>query len=330
MRRLMLLWFLTLVSAANATDYTIDSQQDLIDLTLLSGKFNGVLYGDNTFTLTTDIDLAGVDPLGDGKGWLPIGLWGAHAFFAGTFDGGGYTISNMTINRPATDQIGLFGAIDPDMDSASYDSNPIKDLAVVDANVIGNSMVGVLIGGILGMGISNGYPVQNCYVSGTVTAGDGGYCGGFVGYSNNGYFLNCYADVTVNSIFSDCILGGFVGYDTIGTDAVNCYSVGLINNSAPVTGDTYAGGFIGQAAAIYATDCFWDTRTSNKLSDGSGGDATGKTTSQMQSEGTFLNWDFTDQWWMPAGDYPKLRVFGGVIESSSVNTLRQRTRGRAR
>ena len=45
--------------------YTIDTTQDLIDLSLLSGKFEGIIWRDNLFNLTTDLDLTGVDPLGD-------------------------------------------------------------------------------------------------------------------------------------------------------------------------------------------------------------------------------------------------------------------------
>jgi hypothetical protein len=317
-----------MTSLASGASYTIDSVSDLNDLTNLSGKFNGIIYANNTFTLTTDLDLTGADPAGDGKGWKPIGTWASGEFFCGYFDGDGYTISNMTINRPTENYQGLFGAIDEDMDGAETLDSPIKNLAVIDANVIGASSVGIMVGSTLGSGIATDVPIKNCYVTGYASGTDNCYLGGFVGFSNNGYFLNCYADVTVSTIFSDCQMGGFLGYDTIGTDCVNCYSVGLVNNSGPVTGDTEVGGFIGKCAATYATDCFWDTQTSGIETDGTGGDATGKTTSQMKTEGTFTNWDFTNEWSMPADSYPELRVFGpggnGSGVGSAVTGMRSR------
>lgn len=316
MKRLVFL-LLLMTSVAGAASYTIDNEQDLTDLTLQSGKFQDIIYANNTFTLTADLDLTDADPLEDGKGWKPIGTWDSGEFFCGYFDGGGHTISNMTINRPTENYIGLFGAIDEDMDGAETLDSPIKNLAVIDANVIGNTSIGVILGSTLGSGISTNVPIKNCYATGTVTGGDNAYQGGFVGFSNNGYFLNCYADVIVNNANSDCQMGGFLGYDTIGTDCVNCYSVGLVNFTGEVTDDTEIGGFVGKCAAIYAADCFWDITTSEIDTDGTGGDATGKTTSQMKTEGTFTNWDFTDEWWMPSDSYPELRVFGGVTESAS-------------
>jgi hypothetical protein len=294
--------------------YTITSVQDLIDLTLLSGKFAGVLWKDNLFNLTADLDLTGVDVDGDGKGWLPIGYWGSGAFFNGAFDGQGHTISNMTINRPDNDNgVGLFGAIDPDSDGAAWDHDQVKNLALVDINIIGGISTGGLVGVILATGIAHGYSINNCYVTGVVQGVR--RVGGFVGYSNNGYFLNCYTEVAVDCPNSQCEIGGFIGYDTIGSDCVNCYSMGAVTVSAPVTEDTNVGGFVGKAADVYATNTFFDTQTSGKDTDGTNGDAVGKITAEMKQETTFTNWDFTNNWWITAGStYPLLRVFGGAPE----------------
>jgi len=308
--------------------YTIDSVQDLIDLTNLSGKFAGVLWKDNLFNLTTDLDLTGVDPAADGKGWWPIGDWDYGDWFNGFFDGQGYTISNMTINRPNRNHVGLFGSVDPvsganidttqaphaavteassgqvlitqvgrfddsrvgmevnvsfggvyedgwyvisaitgedsieialsykdDIESgvvcsvgkdSALTNNPIKNLGLIDVNITGNSSVGGMIGSCLGFGIANDFPVKNCYVTGTINASR--QAGGFVGSSNNGYFLDCYTDVdiVVTSVAGQCHLGSFVGSDSIGTDCVNCYGVGSLTHIGITNHDTYVGGLCGE------------------------------------------------------------------------------------
>ena len=44
-----------------------------------------------------------------GLGFEPVGKDNLH--FVGSFDGGGYTISNLMINRPQTNRVGLFGIL---------------------------------------------------------------------------------------------------------------------------------------------------------------------------------------------------------------------------
>lgn len=67
----------------------------------------GVVY----FSLEADIDMTQwIAENNPSQGWLPIG--DASSAFAGYFNGNGHTISNLWINRPNTDNIGLFGKID--------------------------------------------------------------------------------------------------------------------------------------------------------------------------------------------------------------------------
>lgn len=306
--------------------YTIDSVQDLIDLTLLSGKFAGVLWKDNTFNLTADLDLTGVDPQEDGKGWWPIGMWGPATFFNGSFDGQGHTISNMTINRPTLENAGFFGAIDVDANGASGAYDPVKNLQLTNIDVIGDTYVAGLIGNILGAGIAAGYSVNNCHVSGVIATGRVG--GGIVAGSNNGYFLNCSSDVdiTVTTSSGRAAVGGFIGYDTIGTDCVNCYSKGTVTHANPedANGDTHLGGFVGEAdgpppgvPSDSSTNSFWDV-TLGLATDGLYGNAVGKTTAQMKKEATYTNWDFDDIWWINEdSEYPQLRVFGGIYPTQA-------------
>lgn len=51
-----------------------------------------------------------------GDGWLPIGTESER--FKGHFDGNGYVIENLTIDRPAALSVGLFGLQNPPQDFA--------------------------------------------------------------------------------------------------------------------------------------------------------------------------------------------------------------------
>ena len=54
------------------------------------------------------------------------------------------------------------------------------------------------------------------------------------------------------------------------------------------------------------TSCYWDTQTSGQTT--TAGTAVGKTTAQMETQSTFVNWDFTDTWNVPDSCYPWLRT----------------------
>jgi hypothetical protein len=179
----------------------------------------------------------------EGKGWQPIGSWDAR--FTGSFDGRGYEIRNLFINRSDEDDVGLFSAVEQ--------SGVIKNIGVTNATVIGQDRVGGLVGYNSGGIVSNSYStgsvtgtiyhvgglvggnegtVSNSYSSGSVT-GDK-YVGGLVG-TNIGTVSNSYSTGSVTG--NDDLLGGLVGVNE-GT-VTNSYSTGN------VTGNLGVGGLVG-------------------------------------------------------------------------------------
>ena len=96
------------------------------------------------YTLGNDIDLSSI------SNWEPIGTLANP--FTGTLDGNGYKISNLVINRPTEDNVGLFGVINTAKSKHapgdnSVLANPIiKHINFVDAAVDGRDNVGVLAG----------------------------------------------------------------------------------------------------------------------------------------------------------------------------------------
>jgi hypothetical protein len=71
-----------------------------------------------------------------GSGWLPIGTDAAR--FTGNFNGQGREIRDLFINRPAEDNVGLFGFVET--------GGGIRNVGVVNANVTGHVFVGGLVG----------------------------------------------------------------------------------------------------------------------------------------------------------------------------------------
>ncbi|MFC1763387.1 GLUG motif-containing protein [Planctomycetota bacterium] len=167
---------------------------------------------DKNFVLINNIDL---DP----------SLMGEAAFkrsvipsFAGTLNGNGFTIGNMTImsnsHRPVTHCLGLFGTIE--------NGGLVLNLGVVDAKI---NAQGEDIGIIAG---HNNGTVSNCYSTGAVS-GDSGV-GGLVGY-NSGSITMSYSTGTVSG---HQIVGGLVGMND---DSVsNCYSTGVVSGHVGVGG----------------------------------------------------------------------------------------------
>lgn len=71
--------------------------------------------------------------------WTPIGTYD-HYYnrYTGTFDGGGHTITGLTINQSGTDHVGLFGCIGG--------RGTVKNLTLENVNIIGHDNVGGVAG----------------------------------------------------------------------------------------------------------------------------------------------------------------------------------------
>lgn len=194
------------------------------------------------------------------KGWDPIG--DNNSPFHGNFDGGGYIISNLYINRGATvidtvdndnepdggeNFVGLFGYVTNGFtdDNASNTSDIyIEKVGLTNVNITGKRGTGALIGKVDLPNINNGKLVitENCYVSGGSVTGFGA-TGGLVGANNSQrkqvvpIIRYCWADVKVSSTHStnEALNSG---------DNNNPYNIkygGLVGcNENGITQDSYA------------------------------------------------------------------------------------------
>ena len=175
------------------------------------------------------------------EGWVPIGdnsTASDATRFTATFEGNGHTISNLYINRPSTDNVGLFGAL-------GTGSN-LRNLGIEGGSVTGNKWVGGISGSNRGT-VSNRGTISACYATGDAS-GTSNNVGGLVG-QNDGTISACYATGDASGASN---VGGLVGYNNYGT-IIACYATG----AASGTGD-HVGGLVGESdsgtiSACYAT-----------------------------------------------------------------------------
>ncbi|MFO7793209.1 MAG: GLUG motif-containing protein, partial [Candidatus Saliniplasma sp.] len=198
------------------------------------------------YKLTDDIDLSGIQDASQmwgtdstsGNGFKMIGGWSDH--FTGSFDGDGYTISDLHINR--TWSVGLFYKVGND----TYSGN-VANVTLKNVNITGTTPVGALTGTL-----ENG-TVENCHVTGRITGiyneefdSYSEQVGGLIG-ENHDTVKNCSstADVTVSYFGSE--VGGLIGEN--GGQMGGTYYNGIVKNSystGNVSGEYDVGGLIGE------------------------------------------------------------------------------------
>ena len=167
---------------------------------------------DINIILTNNIDLTGID-------WTPIGTSFGNSY-TGTFDGGGHTITGLTVNQ-TRNCVGLIGCIGSD--------GTVKNVKLENVNITGN---GYSVGGVAGRNYGT---IENCSVDGTLT-NYVQYLGGVVG-NNLGSIIGCSSSGTITGTGPN--VGG-IGGQSVGGTIMACYSV------ANIKGGSSSGGVLGQ------------------------------------------------------------------------------------
>ncbi len=188
---------------------------------------NGNNFSGKTVKLTADIDMSG-------ENWMPIGLTSYYCF-AGTFDGDGHVISNLTVIQDRAYGNGFFsnlvsaivknltidGASVSKYDFDAFSSNmygilsgyvygkcTVENVHVVNSKIVGFGKVGGLVGGTGGEAAL--LTVNNCSVKNTKIYGTYNV-GGLLGLQNGGDTVT----------YTGCVVDGV----TIYTDSKDYYVV---------------------------------------------------------------------------------------------------------
>ncbi|HOQ31060.1 MAG TPA: GLUG motif-containing protein [Candidatus Hydrogenedens sp.] len=182
------------------------------------------------FELIKDIDMSGIDlpPIGTNK----------DNPFKGKFDGKGYKIIGLTINRTSENYVGLFGYVDT--------KGEIKNLNIENASVSGSSFVGILAGQSYGT-------VSNCYTEGSVSgytsasSSTSSSIGVLIG-QNHGTVSSCRAKGSISGSTNISSIGILAGqnYGTISS----CHAEGSVSGYASIGGAV--GSNSGKISSCYA------------------------------------------------------------------------------
>jgi hypothetical protein len=192
----------------------------------LKAMLNGL---DKHYVLKNDIDF------GTSYYWLPIGT--ATTPFKGSFNGNGYKIKNLLIDRPMDNQ-GLFG----------YTLGAkIENLALENVNIQGINNVGALVGYA-----TSGTEIKNCSTSGSIN-GSGDNIGGLIGFITSistatSKITECANYGSVKGVNN---VGGVAGYLNNYAELLNCYNRGNISGSK-----SNVGGITGYIHSSNAKYCY--------------------------------------------------------------------------
>lgn len=198
---------------------------------------SGVNTSGKYYQLTGDIDL------GDNP-WTPIGKSYSY-YFAGSFDGCGYTIKGLNVDSNSG-YAGLFGYVK----GSSSKYADIKNLTVIGSSTNSSGISNYTSGIVAYASYTN---IINCHNQASVTVtGNTQYAGGVVGYLyNGGSLVGCSNSATISAPNSEYV-GGVVGSANIFTSTT---SIQQSYNCGSVTGKTKVGGIIGNLATA-ATDLY--------------------------------------------------------------------------
>ena len=266
--------------------YTVTSADGLMNVAELvnGGKT------DINITLDKNIDLTGKD-------WTPIGTSFDNSY-TGTFDGGGHTITGLTITTK--DQfVGLFGYLNR--------AGTVKNVVMEGIQITSNHMFGNT-GGVAGFSWGT---IENCSVSGSVSGTVS--VGGVVGAQRDGSITGCSSSATVKGMvdvggvagqtnssatLTACYATGNVtleidprkniaGGSLVGFNGGNgvraCYATGNVTSTGSSTGNVHIGGFLGDNYT-YLTACYWK----NNHEQGIG--YNNKSTKATKVDGTVVTW----------------------------------------
>ncbi|MEI7727849.1 MAG: InlB B-repeat-containing protein, partial [Bacteroidota bacterium] len=243
-----------------------------------------------SYTQTANLDAWTTSSWNGNKGWKPIG--NASMGFSGNYNGQGNTISNLYINRPTNDSVGLFSRLS---------GGTISNLGLLNVNFTGDEYVG----GLFGYNQSSG--VSSSFCTGSVSGANN--VGGLAGMNASGTISNCYSLASVSrSSGANISFGGFGGANS-GT-VQYCYSAGSANFGS-------AQGFIGLLSGGTCTKNFYDQQASGQST---GAGATAKTTAEMKTQATFTDWNFTPvtgNWSIQSGGYISYPYLREIIYNTS-------------
>lgn len=271
------------------------------------------------YKLVADLDLAGVtlEPIGD--------IWNP---FTGTFDGNGYVIRNLHMERRGG-YTGLFGYAE----GATFRDFKVEDLLVqISAGMYTGGFVGYL----------DNCNMENIYLERVIVKG--GECtGGLAGYVKGGIIIAC---CSIGDVVGSHDVGGLIGVTTSTSELVvkDSFARGTV---ASDRSSYYVAGLIGAAYRTTVKNCYAAcnvskggegllcankyTKVESSCFDSlAAGFSThdeynvGYLTTALLQKKFFKDWDFKTIWGIEEGvcyPYPRKagRMLGGIVDKGEIS-----------
>ncbi|MEI7752282.1 MAG: GLUG motif-containing protein, partial [Candidatus Omnitrophota bacterium] len=296
--------------------------RDLYDLQAMKSNLS------SHFMLNASLDAISVASWNSNSGFDPIGD-ATHAF-TGNLNGNEKEISNLKLNRTASDYVALFGQIGV--------GGVVSNLALEEISVYGKD----LVGGLAGL---NRGSLSNVYTTGAFTVSGENFVGGLVG-ENQGSISNAYSSARVKG---NSHTGGLVGANSGTLDKT--YGMGFITDqTGQIPVSLTIGGLVGSGSGS-VTNSYWDKEMTGqeRSSGGTAGrvihmitdelgnltvdpeDVADATSLDMMKSATYGGWDFGSTWVMDEnGTYPHFQfrypegvrgIWGKVLDESGTTPL---------
>ncbi len=228
--------------------------------------------------------------------WNPIGK-DKNSYFSGTYDGGGYVISNLSYNNNTQSNVGLFGYIN---------GATLTKITIASGSIYGAGAVGGICGYAVNSTISFCTNVATIY-------GKMEQNGGICGYMENSTITDC---INYGLVSGSNFTGGVLGRckDNNNNIVINCVNVGQVFSFCATSGNII--GFNDNLAATI-TNCYYDnqinalggvtsTKTAMESVPDQTGNFVGKATTAMIGNGLASalgsNWVYDNEL------YPRLKV----------------------
>jgi phosphodiesterase/alkaline phosphatase D-like protein len=325
--------------------YWIAASDDVVISMTLTNRLNSF------YEQTANIDASATstwfpDNSGGYYGWPMLG--DEFYDFTGSYNGKGYSISGVYINRINSSFVGFFASI----------SGTVQNLGLTGVSITGGAGVGGLTGYLW-----YGGSMINCYTTGSVTSNTlsaGGLIGindgnnsettettlsqchssctvsgktnigGLIGNSTAGTVSSCYA---TGATYGATYVGGLVGENN--SSVSDCYSKGTVSSNSdggyygglighntgsvskcysisPIVNGAAHAGFIGDNSGTVSSNCFWNSSINPVGYDNNSStfSALGKTTAQMQTASLFTGAGWSASVWSLVDNiYPALVAF---------------------
>lgn len=273
---------------------------------------NASSYLGKTIDLMSNISLGGYS-------WIPLG--NSSTPFSGTFNGQGYTVSDITETSGTINNLGFFGVVTGTVENFGVETTLTDSMnGGTSGGLVGTLDGGTILNafstGSLSGGGSNAGGLVGTMNSGIISASystasvSGGYAGGLIGVQNGGAVTNAYATGAVQTETTG-YAGGLEADLNSGSTVTDAYAIGPVS----VGSGGYAGGLFGFLYDATASGTYFSPATTgqNKSVGYLNGSASGTYASNaLTDEATYSSsgWNFTNVWAIQTsenGGYPYLQ-----------------------